>query len=152
MRFYARSVHLFRSHPHVLLRRGAWERFQTDFSHTIRRIKKLSSIVEGEADLARVRTEDVKSQEASVFVDDSVAVWHVGGSQGVCRLYKQVQFRCFYFAYSMITWSPTGSLIRRGSARSPFVCLGQISWIMSEKTRPSFAFRPQSTLPFNTYP
>lgn len=33
--FYARSIHFFRSHPHVLLRRGAWEKFRTDFSLTI---------------------------------------------------------------------------------------------------------------------
>lgn len=63
MCFYARAIHFFRSHPHVLLRRGAWNEFRTDFSHTIRRIKKLSSIVENEADLARMRIQDVKYQE-----------------------------------------------------------------------------------------
>lgn len=31
--FYARSIHFFRSHPHVLFRRRAWEEFRTDFSN-----------------------------------------------------------------------------------------------------------------------
>lgn len=68
--FYARSIHFFRSHPHVLLRRGAWEEFRTDFSHTIRRIKKQSSIVESEADLARMRNGDVKYQEVLELLED----------------------------------------------------------------------------------
>ena len=68
--FYARSIHFFRSHPHVLLRRGAWEEFRTDFSHTIRRIKKQSSIVESEADLARMRNGNVKYQEVLELLED----------------------------------------------------------------------------------
>lgn len=61
--FYARSIHFLRTHPHVLLRRSAWEEFRSDFGQTIRRIKRMSSTVQSEADLARIRVEDVKYKE-----------------------------------------------------------------------------------------
>ena len=61
--FYARAIHFFRTHPHVLLRRGAWEGFRTDFSRTVRRIKRMSSTVENEADLARMRIDGAKYKE-----------------------------------------------------------------------------------------
>ena len=61
--FYARAIHFFRTHPHVLLRRSAWEGFRTDFSQTVRRIKHMSSKVESEADLARMRMEEAKYKE-----------------------------------------------------------------------------------------
>ncbi|KAK6952017.1 hypothetical protein Daesc_006543 [Daldinia eschscholtzii] len=50
--FYVRTIHFFRDHPHVLLRRNAWEKFHTDFSRTTMHIKRISSTVEKEADLA----------------------------------------------------------------------------------------------------
>ena len=68
--FYARSIHFFRAHPHALLRRGAWEKFQLDFGRTIRRIKTMSSTVESEADIARMRIEDVKYKEVLELMDD----------------------------------------------------------------------------------
>lgn len=68
--FYARSIHFFRTNPHVLLRQGAWEKFQLDFGRTIRRIKTMSAIVESEADLARMRVEDVKYKEVLELMDD----------------------------------------------------------------------------------
>lgn len=68
--FYARSIHFFRINPHVLLRQGAWEKFQFDFARTIRRIKTMSAIVESEADLARMRVEDVKYKEVLELMDD----------------------------------------------------------------------------------
>jgi hypothetical protein len=61
--FYARAIHFFRAHPHVLLRRGAWEEFRKDFGRTVRRIKRMSSTVESEADLARMRIDEVKYKE-----------------------------------------------------------------------------------------
>lgn len=68
--FYARAIHFFRINPHVLLRQGAWEKFQLDFARTIRRIKTMSAIVESEADLARMRVEDVKYKEVLELMDD----------------------------------------------------------------------------------
>ena len=53
--FYARSIRFFRSHPNILLLCNAWAKFHGDFSRTLRLIKRLSSTVEGEADLARMR-------------------------------------------------------------------------------------------------
>lgn len=55
--FYARSIRFFRTHPHVFLRRDAWEEFRNDFSRTIRRIRRLSSTVEMEAESVRRRND-----------------------------------------------------------------------------------------------
>ncbi|KAG9248058.1 hypothetical protein BJ878DRAFT_532187 [Calycina marina] len=61
--FYARTIHFFRTHPHVLLRRGAWEEFHRDFARTVQRIKRMSSTVEKEADLARMKTDEARYKE-----------------------------------------------------------------------------------------
>lgn len=61
--FYARSIHFFRSHPHTLLRRTAWGDFRGDFERTVRRLKHMSSVVESEADLAKMRMETEKYSE-----------------------------------------------------------------------------------------
>ncbi|KAG9242074.1 hypothetical protein BJ878DRAFT_544615 [Calycina marina] len=61
--FYARAIHFFRTHPHALLRRGAWEEFHKDFARTVQRIKRMSSTVEKEADLARMKIDEVKYKE-----------------------------------------------------------------------------------------
>ncbi|TRX96272.1 hypothetical protein FHL15_002996 [Xylaria flabelliformis] len=61
--FYARAIHFFRDHPHVLLQKNSWETFRTDFSRTNMRIKRISSVVETEADLARMRLEEHKYKE-----------------------------------------------------------------------------------------
>ncbi|KAF2234366.1 TPR-like protein [Viridothelium virens] len=76
--FYARAIHFFRTHPHTLLRRGAWEEFRTDFGRTVRRIKRLSSAVEAEADIARMRTEKAKYKEVLDLMDD-LRVQKTGG-------------------------------------------------------------------------
>ncbi|KAL8736414.1 MAG: hypothetical protein Q9166_000206 [cf. Caloplaca sp. 2 TL-2023] len=55
--FYARTIHFYRINPHGVLRRNAWADFCGDFSKTIQRIKRLSSVVESEADAARMRLE-----------------------------------------------------------------------------------------------
>ncbi|KAI1654070.1 hypothetical protein F4813DRAFT_399435, partial [Daldinia decipiens] len=68
--FYARTIHFFRDHPHVLLRRNAWEKFHTDFSRTTMRIKRISSIVESEADLARMRLDEHKYKEVIELMDN----------------------------------------------------------------------------------
>jgi ATP-dependent Clp protease ATP-binding subunit ClpA len=61
--FYARCIHFFRTHPHVFLRRDAWEEFRNDFSSTVRRIRRLSSSVEMEAESVRMRHERSKYNE-----------------------------------------------------------------------------------------
>jgi hypothetical protein len=61
--FYARCIHFFRTHPHVFLRRDAWEEFRNDFSRTIRRIRRLSSTVEMEAESVRMRHDRSKYSE-----------------------------------------------------------------------------------------
>ena len=61
--FYARCIHFLRTHPHVVLRRDAWEDFRDDFSRTIRRIRRLSAAVESEAESARMRQERSKYAE-----------------------------------------------------------------------------------------
>ncbi|KAI1802970.1 hypothetical protein F4811DRAFT_554356 [Daldinia bambusicola] len=68
--FYARTIHFFRDHPHVLLRRNAWEKFHGDFSRTAMRIKRISSTVENEADLARMRLDEHKYKEVIELMDN----------------------------------------------------------------------------------
>lgn len=61
--FYARCIHFFRSHPPLLLRRGAWEDFRDDFARTLRRVRRLSKTVESEADFARMKRDRGKYDE-----------------------------------------------------------------------------------------
>ena len=61
--FYARAIHFLRSNPHLVLRKNAWQTFRNDFSRTIKRIKRMSSTVESEADLARMRKDEIHYKE-----------------------------------------------------------------------------------------
>lgn len=61
--FYARTIHLLRSNPHLVLRKNAWQTFRNDFSRTIMRIKRMSSTVEGEADMIRMQQDKSRYQE-----------------------------------------------------------------------------------------
>ncbi|KAF2678546.1 TPR-like protein [Lentithecium fluviatile CBS 122367] len=61
--FYARCIYFFRSHPHVLLRRDAWKEFSEDFARTLRRIRRLSTTVESEADFVRMKRDRGKYDE-----------------------------------------------------------------------------------------
>lgn len=61
--FYARAIHFLRSNPHLVLRKNAWQTFRNDFSRTILRIKRMSSTVESEADLARMSKDDTQYKE-----------------------------------------------------------------------------------------
>lgn len=67
--FYARAIRFFRTHPHALLRRDAWAEFRKDFGRTIQRIKRLSSIVESEADLARMQQDKTAYKEVLDLVE-----------------------------------------------------------------------------------
>jgi hypothetical protein len=61
--FYARCIHFFRLHSHVLLRLGAWEDLRDDFARTLKRIRRLSTMVENEADFARMKHDRGKYDE-----------------------------------------------------------------------------------------
>ncbi|KAJ5058662.1 hypothetical protein J3E74DRAFT_467267 [Bipolaris maydis] len=61
--FYARCIHFFRSHPHVVLQRGAWKDFRDDFARTLKRIRRLSTTVENEADFLRMKSDRGKYDE-----------------------------------------------------------------------------------------
>lgn len=61
--FYARAMHFLRTNPHLVLRKNAWQTFRNDFSRTIMRIKRISSSVESEADLARMRKDESQYKE-----------------------------------------------------------------------------------------
>lgn len=61
--FYARAIHFLRNNPHLILRKNEWTSFQRDFSRTLSRIKRISSIVETEADIARMRKDETKYRE-----------------------------------------------------------------------------------------
>lgn len=67
--FYARAIYFFRTHPHALLRRDAWDGFRKDFGQTVRRIKRLSFTVENEADLARMRQDKLAYKEVLDLVE-----------------------------------------------------------------------------------
>lgn len=68
--FYARTVNVFRTHPHALTRRNAWEGLRADFDLTVRRMERMSSSVEG-ADRTSVRI-DSKYKEVSDLIMRSV--------------------------------------------------------------------------------
>ncbi|KAI9658288.1 MAG: hypothetical protein M1821_002421 [Bathelium mastoideum] len=82
--FYARAIHFFRTHPHTMLRKGAWEEFRTDFGRTVRRIKRLSSAVEAEADIARMKTDQTKYKEVIDLMDD-LRIHKTGGGGSVAK-------------------------------------------------------------------
>jgi hypothetical protein len=67
--FYARTIHFLRSNPHPVLRRNAWQTFRNDFSRTNMRIKRMSSIVEGEAESARMRKDETHYKEVLTLLN-----------------------------------------------------------------------------------
>lgn len=52
------------------MRRQGWANFQNDFSRTLKRIRRMSSTVKSEADLARMRLNTYKYQEVLDLVKD----------------------------------------------------------------------------------
>lgn len=61
--FYARTINFLRRNPHLLLRKNAWREFRNDFSRTLIRIKRMSSTVEAQADIARMEKEQGRYKE-----------------------------------------------------------------------------------------
>ncbi|KAL7919048.1 P-loop containing nucleoside triphosphate hydrolase protein [Trichoderma austrokoningii] len=70
--FYARTIHFLRSNPHPVLRRNSWQTFRNDFSRTNMRIKRMSSIVEGEAESARMRKDETRYKEVLTLLSSMV--------------------------------------------------------------------------------
>ncbi|KAI0113624.1 P-loop containing nucleoside triphosphate hydrolase protein [Nemania sp. FL0031] len=61
--FYARTIRFLRSHPHLSLRKNEWQSCRDDLSITIKRIKRISSVIESEADIARMRKDEGRYKE-----------------------------------------------------------------------------------------
>lgn len=87
--FYARAIHFLRSNPHLVLRKKAWQTFRNDFSRTIMRIKRMSSTVESEADLARMRKDETHYKE----VLELLSAMKVSDTDGPKRIsYNNIPF------------------------------------------------------------
>ncbi|KAL2351517.1 hypothetical protein BJ546DRAFT_1029279 [Cryomyces antarcticus] len=61
--FCARTIKFFRSTPHRFLLTSRWPEFNGDFKQTVRRLERLSQIVDGEAAAARLQTGVNKNTE-----------------------------------------------------------------------------------------
>lgn len=61
--FYARAIHFLKSNSHLVLRKNAWQTFRNDFSRTIKRIKRMSSTVESEVDIVRMRKDELQYKD-----------------------------------------------------------------------------------------
>ena len=61
--FYARLIRHYKENPHLPMQHAGWQTFEKDFTSTVRRVKHLSTVVEKEADLAKMRMERDKYDE-----------------------------------------------------------------------------------------
>lgn len=89
--FYARLIRHYRTNPHLLMQQAGWQIFQRDFTSTVRRVKYLSSIVEKEADLLKMKFESGKYEEVLE------ALKGLGGRKAQDDAVKQ----CYYIPISM---------------------------------------------------
>ncbi|KIW65774.1 hypothetical protein PV04_08001 [Phialophora macrospora] len=94
--FYARAIQFFRSHPNILLRRHCWNDFESDFGQTVKRIRRMSSAVESEADLARMRLESAKYREVLDLMKDFKEGNH-DDDQDITQCYHVPQSACSQF-------------------------------------------------------
>lgn len=95
--FYARCIYFFRTHPHLLLRRDAWGTFETDFSRTVRRIRRLSSTVESEAEAARMRHDRTKYGEVLEMMESLKDMRLRGGVESAARIFYVPAEMCATF-------------------------------------------------------
>jgi hypothetical protein len=87
--FYARAIHFLRSNPHTILRKNGWQTFRSDFSRTTMRMKRLSSTLETEVDLARMRKDETQYKE----VLEVLGAIKVGNTDGTKRIqYNNIPF------------------------------------------------------------
>ncbi|KAK5630391.1 hypothetical protein RRF57_006106 [Xylaria bambusicola] len=68
--FYARTIRFLRNNPHISLRKNEWQTCREDLSITIKRIKRISSVIESEADMARMRNDEVRYKEVLELLSD----------------------------------------------------------------------------------
>ena len=61
--FYARLIRHYKENPHLPMQHAGWQTFEKDFTITVRRVKHLSTVVEKEADVAKMRIERDKYDE-----------------------------------------------------------------------------------------
>lgn len=61
--FYARTIRFLHNHSHLSLRKIEWHGCRDDLSITIKRIKRISSLIESEADMARMRKDEGRYKE-----------------------------------------------------------------------------------------
>ncbi|KAI9841903.1 MAG: hypothetical protein M1837_000289 [Sclerophora amabilis] len=61
--FCARTINFFRNNPHYRLLRKGWPQLANDFQRTMKRLKRLSQVVETEAEAARMRLAGDKHNE-----------------------------------------------------------------------------------------
>ncbi|KJZ74929.1 hypothetical protein HIM_05660 [Hirsutella minnesotensis 3608] len=87
--FYARAIHFLRSNPHLVLRKNAWQTFRNDFSRTIMRIKRMSSAVESEVDLARMRKDETQYKEVLELLN-GMKMSNTDGTKQIC--YNNIPF------------------------------------------------------------
>lgn len=89
--FYARLIRHYRTNPHLPMQQAGWQSLQRDFNRTERRVKYLSSIVEKEADLVKMKFGSDKHEEVLE------ALKSLGGRKAQDDATKQ----CYYIPISM---------------------------------------------------
>ncbi|CAP86729.1 Pc20g14000 [Penicillium rubens Wisconsin 54-1255] len=92
--FYARTIRTFRDCRHSFLLRSSWPTLRADFHRTIQRAKRLSSDIEREVDLSRVRLDNEKYR----VVLDFMAELKTQRSKNVNRVAHYLPFaECSHF-------------------------------------------------------
>ncbi|PLB46258.1 TPR-like protein [Aspergillus steynii IBT 23096] len=86
--FYARAIHFFRSHKHMVLLRNSWSEFSGDFSKTVQRIKRLSATIESEVELRRMRLDNEKYHE----VLNLMATFHTKRTEPTATIRHYIPF------------------------------------------------------------
>ncbi|GAW18075.1 hypothetical protein ANO14919_075460 [Xylariales sp. No.14919] len=71
--FYARIIRFLRNNPHPSLRKNEWQTCRDDLSITVKRIKRISSTIESEADIARMRKDEGRYKEVLELLSDMKA-------------------------------------------------------------------------------
>ncbi|TGJ79179.1 hypothetical protein E0Z10_g9594 [Xylaria hypoxylon] len=68
--FYARIIRFLRNNPHLALRKNEWQTCRDDLAITVKRIKRISSTIESEADMARMRKDEGRYKEVLELLSD----------------------------------------------------------------------------------
>ncbi|KAI0813657.1 P-loop containing nucleoside triphosphate hydrolase protein [Xylaria sp. FL0064] len=68
--FYARIIRFLRNNPHLSLRKNGWQTCRDDLSITIKRIRRISSVMENEIDIDRMRKDEGRYKEVLELLSD----------------------------------------------------------------------------------